>query len=885
MLALVTACSRRGTYLPFEKARTSAESLPSTASPPASSSAQAPRTTATIAGFSVPHAVVVSPDENGSIAVAFGTTAFARPAWALWGKDWDWAETETELRPGSEGALPTASVRNAALGLSGSVTYRRDGDRALSVVYDLRASSVRAPVIGGGLHFELTDHPAMQGKPTILPDGEGWTWAAKDGGELRVTFAPPLPRIYAEGGNPFELRCMFYVDRIEAGHRRQTMTVQAPRGAVVETRAWPPYAPLAGSWPVAFDRMTGPDLSFLNAAHGRAGSHGRLTRKGDRLVFADGTPARFWGTNLTASALFQGTDADVAALARRLAALGFNLVRLHHHDSDWVSPNIFRSGDNTKTIDATSFASLGRRVQRLKEQGIYVWIDVEVGRRYRSGDGVREFAEIARSDYRGFNFVNPDLEAAWRDFARQYLSTKNPSTGLSFAEDPGVVAVLLTNENDLTQHFGNKMLRDKPSPAHTAMFEAMASQFAASSGHPLDRLLRTWEPGPSKLWLNELEHRFFTRSLDYVRKLGVKALVAPTSTWGNPTFSLPSLTSGDIIDVHNYGKSEFLSRDPRSNPTFAHWLAAAQVAGYPLSVTEWSVTWPAKDRFAAPLYVASLASLQGWDLVMHYAYQQYSAGGTPTTLDIWSAADDPALMTQMPAAALLFRRGDVAEAKRTFRLELDAASLYDREVSPATSAAIRTLAEQSRLVIGLPDTHELAWDTFTKPTGQEVITDPDRSFLPPAATRVASDTGQLVRDWTEGYQLIDTPRSQAVSGWLGGRTVKLGAATISVTTGKATVVVSSLDERPIATAQSLLVTATAQATSSGALPLRSEPVVGSLRLVTECRCARRLRPGPAAKAVALPVDGGAVVLAFGPDDFSHWHLLERPRGGGSGACN
>src|SRR5690606_16778667 len=107
---------------------------------------------------------------------------------------------------------------------------------------------------------------------------------------------------------------------------------------------------------------------FLNAAHGPAGSHGRLVRKGARLVFADGSPARFWGTNLSAYSLFHGDDASVRALARRLSALGFNLVRLHHHDSAWVEPNIFAAGSDTRTLNRTAFAALGRRVQLLKEQ-------------------------------------------------------------------------------------------------------------------------------------------------------------------------------------------------------------------------------------------------------------------------------------------------------------------------------------------------------------------------------------------------------------------------------------------------------------------------------------------------------------------------------------
>ncbi len=882
------ACGRRGSYLPFEGNRAPATGGSVAAAPglpaPTVPSASA-RTAKPGVPYEVPQTFVASPDEDGAIEVDFGASALAHPRWVFWQKDWQWAGTEADLVSSGTGVPPTAKGRNQGLDLQWTATFRRGEGSSLEVAYDLVAGSDRAPVIGGGFSFKLTDHPAMQGKPVVLPGGEGFTWAAKAGGELRVSFSPPLPRVYAERGNLYEIRCMFFVDRIERGRRRQVMTVTLPSGGVVRTQAGLPYATAARDWPVAFDQTTGPDVSFLNRAHGPAGSHGRLRRDHDRLVFADGTPARLWGTNLTASALFGGSDADVTAVARRLSQLGFNLVRLHHHDSPWVRPNVFAPGLNTKAIDPSSFAALGRWVRALKEQGIYVWVDVHVGRKFKSGDGIRAFEEIDRSDSRGFDYVNPDLEAAWRDFARQYLTRKNPHTGLSLAEDPAVVAVLLTNENDLTHHFGNKMLRDKPSPEHTAIFEARAAEFAARTGLPRDRVLRTWEPGPSKLLLNELERQQFVRSRDLLRSLGMNALVATTNTWGNnPTFSLPSLTTGDIIDVHAYGEGEFLSQDPRTTATFVNWLAAAQVADFPLSVTEWNVTWPTKDRFAAPLYVASVGALQGWDMVMQYAYQQDAPGSSPTRVDQWAAARDPALMTQTPAAALLFRRGDVAAAKRTYRLELDATTLYGSVVSPDTSAAIRTLTEQSRLVIGLPDAPELAWDTFPKPDGQIVVNDPDRAFLAADATQVVSDTGELVRSWLGGYQLVDTPRTQAASGWIGGRVIDLGAVSIALDTSKATVAVTSLDDAPIGTASRLLVTVTAQTPSSAELPLRSEPVTGSLRLQTGCRCARRLRPGAPGRAEALPVEDGAVVLPLRKDSFAHWILLERPGVGSPTTC-
>lgn len=840
--------------------------------------------------FEVPQGFTILPDSSGLIPVEFAGAPVVGANWAFWRAGWQFSDTEVLAHEPGEDGLPHVRLKNEGFGLTWDARYTSSDQRTLEVSYDIQVHSSLETITGGGISFDLKPHPALVGEPSILPRGEGWTWRASAGGEVEVRFSPPLIKVHQEPGNPRNIRALIFEGRLKEGRLLQKMTVTLPSGSAV-LQAGRPYAKPDSSWKAfqrdAVARGGGSDISFLNREHGRAGSHGRLQRDGDRLAFADGTPARFWGTNLTAYSLFGGSDEEVAALAQRLSSLGFNLVRLHHHDSSWVKPNIFGEGESTKSIDKNSFESIGRRVKVFAEHGIYTWLDIEVGRKYQREDSVTGFSEVAASDSRGFSYVNADLEAAWSDFAKQYLTRKNPHSGLSFAEDPAVVAVLLTNENDITNHFGNKMLPDKPAPVHTRLLAQRASDFSKKSPYSRDQLLRTWEPGPSKLFLADLEHSWFSRARALVEDLGVSALIATTNTWGNnPTFSLPSLTVGDLIDVHSYGEEEFLSKDPRTTPNFSSWIASAQVAGYPLSVTEWNVPYPARDRFAAPMYVASLASLQGWDMLMHYAYQQYSVGASPHHVDQWSSVDDPALITQMPAAALLFRRGDVAEAKNTFRLDLDVHHLYKSETSPETSAAIRTTFEQSRFVIGLPDAPELAWDTLPKPKDQKIITDPSLSLLAADATQVVSDTGQLIRSWVGGYQLIDTPRTQAATGWLGGREIELGDVTIELTTTKGALAVSSLDGKPLSESERILLTVTAQATAAQGLPFISEPVTGKISLRTVCSCFRPVlaehqpSASPLTKSSAKERTG---TITLSPRDFAHWYILFRPKGD-SGRC-
>ena len=105
------------------------------------------------------------------------------------------------------------------------------------------------------------------------------------------------------------------------------------RFGLSEAKSWPIDAP---DW-----RKSPIDVTFLNATKRPAGKHGFLRVNGEKLSFQDATPVRFWGTNVAAYALFSTPREDVRLQAHRLAALGFNLVRIHHHNSGWVVPNIF----------------------------------------------------------------------------------------------------------------------------------------------------------------------------------------------------------------------------------------------------------------------------------------------------------------------------------------------------------------------------------------------------------------------------------------------------------------------------------------------------------------------------------------------------------------
>ena len=66
------------------------------------------------------------------------------------------------------------------------------------------------------------------------------------------------------------------------------------------------------------------DISFVFEDEKPAGKHGFCKARGDRFVFEDGTPVRFWGTNLNSGACFPEKD-YAPKLAKRLAKIGINV--------------------------------------------------------------------------------------------------------------------------------------------------------------------------------------------------------------------------------------------------------------------------------------------------------------------------------------------------------------------------------------------------------------------------------------------------------------------------------------------------------------------------------------------------------------------------------
>jgi len=849
---------------------------------------------AAIAANAASPSVSVS-QRDGLPTVTMGGGNAMTGQFVFWAEDWKWAQMGTHV----EIAAPFKYTISGAdkllnLGLSGRVS--KTSDRRLTWDFDIDAATAMPNAIGGGFafKFDLVNFREQFGEPELLPDNRGWSWGKPDGPRMEMRFDPPLASMFFERNQKNQVRGLIYDKGVPQGRRHYTATLALSGDiSIVQTEAERFGAENDASWPAnILDWATSPvDLSFLNAGERPAGKRGFLKAEGDKLVFADGTQARFWGTNVAAGSLFKTTHENVPVQARRLSQLGFNLVRLHHMDSDWVQPNVFgKKATDTQTLDEESLQSLDWWIKCLEDEGIYVWLDLHVGRRFKPGDHIDNFDEISKAnkkgdvsaDLHGYNYVNASMQKAMQHFDEAYLNHLNRFTGKRYKDDPGVVTVLITNENDLTNHYGNLLLPDKKAKQHDAIYMAAANAFAAKTGLSKNKVWQSWEPGPSKIFLNDLEHKFNVSMIDLLRSGGVKAPLVTTSSWGrNPVSSLPALTDGDIIDVHSYGQVGTLETNPVYSPNFVDWIAAAQVVDRPLSVSEWNLDHASiPDRDVVAMYVAGVADLQGWDSMLHFAYSQMPLNNSGKAQD-WNAYNDPAFISTLPAAALLYRRHDAKEARTTYVYAPKADQMFSEVASATTSAALRTASLKGKLMIAMPAVSELPWLKPSRiPEDATVITDPQQSLIAANATEATSDTGELTRNWAQGTYKINTPRTQAAMGWIGGQKINLADVDIDVATKSATVAVQSLDNNPISSAGALMISLGARSNpveEKYKTYFRSEPVVGhltirarpGLKLYSRDAASRTERELPAAYA------DGRYQISLPPDLGSYWLFMRQ----------
>lgn len=617
--------------------------------------------------------------------------------------------------------------------------------------------------------------------------------------------------------------------------------------------------------PAYYDRMP-VDISFVFEEEKPAGKHGFLRADGDIFRFEDGTPVKFWGVIFNGAANFP-EHAYSEKVARRLAQAGCNLVRLHQLDAEWATPNIYRMTAGKRLVDTRHLCDealerLDYLIYCLKEQGIYVCVDMLTFRKFKSGDGVKyadQLFDLARA-YSMFDPVMIDLQM---EFCTKFWNHYNPYTRCAYKDDPAFVMCTIINENDIFNNPGRR--KDyRQIPYYEDVFRKQFSQWLQEQNIDYDAFSCSMytKDEPMIEFKLYLTRRYYTRMREHLRELGVKIPITGTN-WLHTDAMVEASACMDFTDMHRYiydwhwGETEKVTFNKAITDcdSLIAPMAKAKIANKPVFFSEWDIPWPNAYRALGAPYFAAISCLQNWmGMVVHtYAYGtnlQYvdrigkecsasTIGGVPYREGIFSVWNDPAKFGLFYHSALMVRRGDVRPAEKTVGV-----TITDRK--KFNLAAVQSLIEMHRVC------------TVMDPAGAEGVDEivPDNVKIPkPEAKKTRADTGELWRDFNRSVAVIDSPRTKIAYGFIGrggadqavrgDLAINLDGMQVDCRTDFGVVAVSSLTDRPIMDSDNMLLSAIGRARNTGAqfdgeklldfghAPIMSEVIRATIRIHTE----------------------------------------------------
>jgi hypothetical protein len=702
-----------------------------------------------------------------------------------------------------------------------------------------------------------------------------WVFA----GEAELSEGPVTLRMEQIRDGAFVLDALVITD--EPFYPRGNLNPGERSGNAVEGFfAWEPDPdPLDGTSPI--------DLRHLNETY--AGVNGPMRREGDRFVLGDGTPVRFW---IVQADLRDMSIDQIDRWARRLAKYGVNMVRMNlgvFFD--------YRARGNEAGF-ARELARLHYVVAALKREGIYSYFGhLYWQTHHRLTESV--FPGFDNEHALGLLIFSPEFQEWYLAYLRALMEPENPYTGLSLGEDPAVAVVEIWNESNLLFWTFNPA---RMHPVEAGLLEKDFARWLRERYGSLDAARRAWgtartrprhtpdHPGEGRMGLYAVGHltgqdwaqnqRHERRASDQLRwmvestaafyetmtgrlreEAGVGAMIAGSNWKTADARVLAGLdrwtyASTDMVLRNAYFSPEFA---PEGNPrffsvdagdTFRAYsslkapaspgpLMTPHIAGHPFMNTENNWTRPSPYRAEWPFLVATYASMMGVD-----GWNFFALGSSDWqhSMAVWDL-NNPTVLGQFPAAALMFRRGDVATPETPAvdeTVSLEAA--YGFEGTALFCGGGRDVLWVDRIgeLEGGSVTGEAAVDSrafFVGPVRQRFVDGPGQletvkvsEFIDEENQTVRSMTGELQWNFGGGVVTVNTPRAQGAAGFLGaaGR-IELADMVLESENEYGTLLAVSLDGKALSESGRILLQA---ATRDKPYGFRTEAVEGGFERIT-----------------------------------------------------
>lgn len=575
------------------------------------------------------------------------------------------------------------------------------------------------------------------------------------------------------------------------------------------------------------DIVPGSALDFSARLDAPAGKHGWLKAVGDHFEFErlPGVKQRFYGVNVCMSMNVPDTHADADRLVDRLAAMGYNSLRIHHHDAYCTG---WKPGGDLNEKEMEKFDYL---YARAIAKGLYLTTDLFVSRRVTWREiGEDRDGAVDMDTYKALTLFHEGAYSNWCHFAKNFLTHVNRYTGRAYIDEPALPLLCTVNEGWLL--CGWFKVRERPEVV--AAYDAWRADKIARYG--ADFMAHScatnvtgancygWKNAATALFLAEFQERGHARQVAFLHELGVKALISAGNHGPNnaPNGRLRA-KAFDYVDAHSYVDhpnhlntenrwglpSWCANANPVSGPNGARMdgIAWSRVFGKPFTVTEWTFCGPGEYRGICGLYGGVMMGRQDWSGVWRFAYGHDKSNipdvpGEREMPGYFNVACDPMIVATERTIANLFLRRDIEPLASCLNLVID-----DRSLMP--EGGKKGDWETYSLA---PNNSDPVWKARCSTSLSEVPGAENRRLSDwggkfgareDAIAFEGPDDGVVSLDRSNGVFTVATPRTCGL--FASGGSYRAGALACRIDGGFATVCVTSLDGLPVDESRHLLV--------------------------------------------------------------------------------
>lgn len=577
------------------------------------------------------------------------------------------------------------------------------------------------------------------------------------------------------------------------------------------------------------------DFSGFRETGAPCGKFGKVVRKGAHFEFEGrpGKPVRFYGVNLCFGANYPEYE-EAKELAANLARVGYNAVRLHHHDGLLVG----NKADST-ALDPAQLKRLDGLVAACSAEGLYITTDLYVSRPVSwKAMGIDKPGTPDKDVYKVLVPIHPGARKNFLDYSRAFLTHVNEYTGRRFADEPALCLLALVNEGN-EMNWGGKMLQ--PLEVYQT---AWKDWLAAKKAEDPEHYAKVPDSIPENAWawgdhtpaftqfLRDVDAKFSHEMKQFLRE-EIKTAVPMTnlSCWWNPVvYQSVRAEALDVVDDHFYIDHPHFLENPwrlpskcnNVNPLANEGLGITDVVmrrllDRPFTITEYNYSGPGRFRGVGGIVTGATAALQDWDGLWRFAWAHgiesiRRPGSQP--IGYFNMADDPLSLAAERASICLFLRRDLEVLPDEYDVVLPPAALRTPDPKQTMSRAPwKWAAWHARLgtVVSDEPLPGAKWSAKFPEAYSEKSEAVSARIAPGGLPKVAGN-GHVSVDRATGTFILDTART--CGGFAEGGTISAGPFKASIGT-PATVWVSSLDGKDIAESSRLLVTHLTDLQNSG----------------------------------------------------------------------